>query len=240
MENWKEIIDAQTENAHYFISDLGRIRVEKGTTTIIKIGYKQINGYLGVTFGHDDRRNVHVLVGQYFCNKPEGSQCLNHINGIKTDNLAVNLEWVTYAQNNLHAYETGLKTQIGDKHFASIDRELVYRIYELKKEGNKLREVAKLVQLNYGTLKCIYNGKNWRYDYEKFFGRKFSKTGLGGEVSWNSYPKETVLKIYELKKQGKRIFEIANEVEMKFHTVKQIYHGKNWRHLYKEHFGDML
>lgn len=39
-----------------------------------------------------------------------------------------------------------------------------------------------------------------------------------------------------MKKQGKRIFEIAKSLDLAFHTVKAIYHGTNWRKLYIKHF----
>lgn len=234
MENWKQITDAPTDN--YYISDLGRVKVIRKGSETIKTGFHQSNGYLAVVFGHSDRRNVHRLVGEYWCDRPEGTECLNHLDGNKQNNRADNLKWVTYAENNQHAFDTGLQNGFSENHWKSIPKKTVLRIYKLKKEGKRVGQIAEIIDLNYGTLKGIYSGKNWKYEYEKFFGEKYKKTGRGGKLSWNAIPEATVLKIYSMKKGGKRIFEIADALDLKFHTVKAIYHGINWKELYKQHF----
>ena len=46
---------------------------------------------------------IHTLVAQEFLGKQEAPYQVNHINGIKTDNRLVNLEWVTPLENVHHA-----------------------------------------------------------------------------------------------------------------------------------------
>jgi hypothetical protein len=53
---------------------------------------------------------IHRLVAETFLPKIAGKTCVNHIDGVKTNNRIDNLEWCTRKENNLHAYRTGLNT----------------------------------------------------------------------------------------------------------------------------------
>lgn len=70
-----------------------------------------IKGYPCVTFSKSNKAKshmVHRLVAQTFIDNPNSHPAVNHINGVKTDNEATNLEWCTYSENMQHAYRTGL------------------------------------------------------------------------------------------------------------------------------------
>lgn len=70
------------------------------------------SGYLSVDLKTGTRQLVHRLVLLTFVGPaPNDTSEANHKNGIKTDNHAENLEWVSSSENRAHAWRTGLIKQ---------------------------------------------------------------------------------------------------------------------------------
>jgi hypothetical protein len=94
----------------YLISNTGQVysHYKQGIlkTRLDKDGYEVVNLY-------NDKRmftfKVHRLVLEAFSPEKESGQCsVNHIDGNKTNNNLVNLEWCSSLENSLHAVEIGL------------------------------------------------------------------------------------------------------------------------------------
>lgn len=122
LEKWAQI---EGYEGFYEVSDMGNVRsmervvprFSKGTLQQIRRVSRPLRhslnhkGYPEVTLTKGAVRNsfrVHRLVAAAFC--PGGPQeHVNHINSIRDDNRAVNLEWCTAQENVEHAIKNDLK-----------------------------------------------------------------------------------------------------------------------------------
>ena len=90
------------------------------------------NGYYIVNLSKENKSkcfSIHRLVANAFISNLENNPCINHINGIKTDNNVNNLEWCTYRENIQHAFDTGLnQTTKGSKHYKKASRTWYYLV----------------------------------------------------------------------------------------------------------------
>ena len=89
----------------YEVSSTGQFR--NAETKRMMAQQKEINGYPIVQLTKDGKQHAklaHRMVCLAFHGPPPGgdSGMVNHINRVKTDNRASNLEWVSRSQNSKH------------------------------------------------------------------------------------------------------------------------------------------
>lgn len=66
-------------------------------------------GYLAVHLRGPKRMElIHRIVAKTYISNTENKKCVNHLDGIKTNNKIENLEWCTYSENMHHASKKGL------------------------------------------------------------------------------------------------------------------------------------
>ena len=187
-EVWKAVPGWE---GYYQASSYGRIKgvdreiwngkgyfIKKGI--ILKECYDK-RGYPRVCFRRDDKPKVytvHRLVASSFIPNPENKRTVNHIDGIKTNNTVINLEWNTYKENAVHASKLGLmkgspswKGKFGYQHFHS--KEVIQISLddntEIKRFGST-REAERQTNISCQSIGKVCLGKRnkaggfkWRY-----------------------------------------------------------------------------
>jgi len=111
---------------------------------------------------------LHRIIAQAFIPNPENKPCVNHINNNPSDNRIENLEWCTYKENTQHAVKQG--RMYG--HTAKLSKKQVLEIFNSTMQQ---RPLAKLYNVNQGTVASIKSGKNWGHLTGKTHIKKYSK-----------------------------------------------------------------
>ena len=116
METWRDVVGYEDL---YEVSDQGRVRSKERVKKVVRYGTEydlplkgivlkpQVgnHGYLqvwlyGTGSGRGRLTSVHRIVAEAFCEKHDGDTEVNHLNEIKDDNRAENLEWCSHAENS--------------------------------------------------------------------------------------------------------------------------------------------
>lgn len=148
-----------------YISRIGSKRHVKGTILKPSLdggGYPKVNLYKSFKVKNIA---IHRLVAKAFIPRVQGKKLVNHKSGVKTDNRATNLEWVTDSENKIHAINTGLKKIRGsDSHFAILDESQVIRICQMLDTTNLTHvEIGNRFSVSHSVISLINVGTTWSH-----------------------------------------------------------------------------
>lgn len=172
MENKEIWKDVKGYEGRYQISNIGRIKSlerDKWSGTVyfkskeIILSQSIKDGYYACSF-LKKFISPHRLVAIAFIPNPENKPCVNHINGIKTDNRVENLEWVTYKENVNHSDRIGLRNVKGENSpLAKLKMHEVLEIRELHKKGDMLqKDIARKYGVTAPAISGITRNIRWR------------------------------------------------------------------------------
>lgn len=126
------------------------------------------NGYVSVVLVKNKikkTQKLHRLIAMTFIDNPKNKPCVNHINGIKTDNRVENLEWVSYSENELHAIATGLKNHDkirGENSCnAILNKEKATEIKKMIENGVRSSDIARMFKVSPQLICDIKKGRRW-------------------------------------------------------------------------------
>lgn len=175
MELWKAI---KGYEGIYEISSEGRVKSLARTTrgrsdSIIHRAEKILKlnpgsrGYLQIFLSKnckDTSYRVSRLVALAFVPKVKGKNYVDHINGDKLDNRAVNLRWCTLKENNQFAAGEQNLSRRGSAHGMSVlTEELIPKIRARHREGANPCQIAREFGVSRKAIRDVLAGNTWRH-----------------------------------------------------------------------------
>jgi hypothetical protein len=152
----------------YKISSHGRVKSYKTgrpkimTPSIAGNGYPVVNLYYGEE-GYTTR-TLHSLVAEHFLERPESAECVNHLDGDKTNPHVDNLEWTTIQGNNEHARAAGLSYVHGAGNGSS--KLLPDHVRDIRRRGDAgehPKSIAKDYPVTASQARRIIKRQNWKF-----------------------------------------------------------------------------
>ena len=163
MEIWKDIPNFES---HYQVSNFGNIRsIKNGKIRILKPTFNH-EGYPMITLCKNNKKKNYKMqrfIANAFIPNPENKPATNHINGIKSDIRAVNLEWCTNKENIVHAFRIGLMhNSIGENsNFAKLNE---FQVRVIRKCVDLTRfELAKIFNISADNIWRIKRNYTWKH-----------------------------------------------------------------------------
>lgn len=171
-EEWRPVPIAEYA-ALYSVSSLGRVRRDITGASNAKAGrilkpsndpYQTVS-LCGGTCDRKRRAGIHILVAGAFLGPTPIGFTVDHENGVKHDNRARNLRFLTPKQQIAEADRLGLRhPPKGDGHSASVLTEAdIPVIRKLLASGVSRPEIGRLYGVGRAAIHAIGAGKTWKH-----------------------------------------------------------------------------
>lgn len=159
-----DLKDGILYDENYIVFDNGDIFALDGHKMKTKLnsrGYPRCN-----INGHYEL--IHRIVAECFIPNYLNKPCVNHRNGIKTDNDAKNLEWCTYQENSCHAHENKLiNYAYGERNpnttLTVDDVHYIRSHYKPRDREYSMKLLAKKFNVSISTIYNITHDKRWNH-----------------------------------------------------------------------------
>ena len=166
---WKPVLKYEE---FYSVSEKGDIRREKKVNNTYKgkiMSSFIVNKYLNVVlckYGKMKIFRVHKIVAEAFIGDRPEKFTINHKDGNKLNNHFSNLEYMSFGDNNRHAFLNGLMNNVlGSKNHLSKLKEMdAKNIRNLRKEcGISYRKIADMFNITIPNVHSIVKNKTWKH-----------------------------------------------------------------------------
>ena len=152
--------------SNYEVSENGEIR--NASTKYVLKGRLSKSGYYQVSIKDDitgtfRNQYIHRLTAAAFVDNDENKPQVNHIDGIKTNNVSTNLEWSTASENQKHRHKIGI-TQTSQRRVGKFDGDKMIASFDSIKEAAEA-EGSPRVSIDgvLGGRRKTLRGFEWKY-----------------------------------------------------------------------------
>jgi len=137
-------------------------RVKNSFKSTIRKPQLNVRGYYCFQLRKNNKyvgKELHRLLAETFIDNTLNLPCVNHIDGVKTNNSLENLEWCSYSENLVHAYKNGLRSSGERRNGSKIPIKIIPYIIKLAELGLSAKEISNIINVGKTTIYDLISGK---------------------------------------------------------------------------------